>query len=297
MFSFLVPLSAQIEFAPIGATYYYLQETQFGPDNPLTPSVPSTTVIGDTIIQGQACRVLFGAGMNWLCNTSEEGEIFMYEESKKVYYFHHGTQTFDLLYDFSKNAGEYWEVPAFCYSGPGCGFDQNFTVMVDSVSQIDLNGLAVKVQHVTLFNAEGNINYANIYEGIGDIDHMFFEESWHCTTAHDWIRGLRCYDSPVDGVFSFFDDEGTCGMVVDTDEINDKELFVHVFPNPSSEKIRVSITGYFDWFLYNLQGERLEWKTDNINEDEIALERFQKGIYFLKIKQGDKVKVEKIIKQ
>lgn len=294
-----LPIKAQIEFAPVGATYYYLQETQFGFDAPLTPNIHEIIVIGDTIIQEQLCSILQGSVMNWPCN-NEENKIFMYQDSGRVYYFRQDTETFDLLYDFNKNAGEWWEVPAFCTQGPGCGFHLDFTVMVDSVTYRDLNGFSVKVQHTTLSNEDGIIDYADIYEGLGDLEHLFFEEPWYCTTAHDWIRGLRCYDSPTDGLFTFFEDQGSCDMLVATDEAFESKLLdIKIAPNPVNRIVQISKKGYFSWKLYDVHGQLMSSKTNNYNESKIDMAQYSKGIYFLQIQQHstNKIVVKRIVRQ
>ena len=68
-----------------------------------------------------------------------------------------------------------------------------------------------------------------------------------------------------------------------------------VYPNPTSEKINISVdnfNGNIQIEVYDLIGNKLQTS----NESTISLRNYSKGIYILKVAYGDKVKEVKVIK-
>jgi hypothetical protein len=85
------------------------------------------------------------------------------------------------------------------------------------------------------------------------------------------------------------------------DEPEDNSFTFSVFPNPSNGKFTISFkNGYFNTIeIYNLIGERVFIK-DGIKEqssETIDLSNFPKGIYFIKINDGEKTHTEKVVIQ
>ena len=77
--------------------------------------------------------------------------------------------------------------------------------------------------------------------------------------------------------------------------INEISNNIIVFPNPTNEKITISVnnfTGNIQTEVYDLIGNRLQMT----NETTISLQDYAKGIYLLKVAYGDRVEEVKVIK-
>ncbi len=70
-----------------------------------------------------------------------------------------------------------------------------------------------------------------------------------------------------------------------------------VYPNPLSDNFRIhtSTNTPFSWQLHDNSG-RLLLSGNGNNDEELSLDNFAKGIYFLKIKSGDDVRTMKVAK-
>lgn len=75
-------------------------------------------------------------------------------------------------------------------------------------------------------------------------------------------------------------------------------------PNPFVDKVNVTLTGDYKGEitiqLYNKDGqliaERIATKTDDTMEESFGLEKEQKGIYFVKVKNTTDEFVKKVVK-
>lgn len=297
LFAFSIFLSAQIQFAPVGSNYYYWGEYQNNNEGPFFPYIITMNVLSDTIIEGQTCRKLGGSNLSWQCGEDYVMYDYVYEDNGQVYHWNRHTANFELLYDFNKNAGESWQVPYFCggLDNQNCPAD-TFSVIVDSVSYVEINNLSLKVQHVSLESENLGGYVFTIYEGIGCIDHFYFLKEDFCFTIHDYFRGLRCFDSPIDGSFPFFTDDGQCDMIVGlAQELNTSE--VSIFPNPFTDEVIIEAEGTFSITLYDLIGRQLFVQKDVHQRTSMDLKNYLPGTYFISIHQGDSRLMQKVIKQ
>ena len=78
---------------------------------------------------------------------------------------------------------------------------------------------------------------------------------------------------------------------VGLNEINAKD--VNVYPNPTSGMIYVNCDDSFDAVVYNYQGQVVMRK--NNNDGQIDLSDLRTGVYFLEIRENDKLMIERII--
>lgn len=300
------PLTAQIEFAPTGARYIYQQTDVFlGVDT--TYSFPTMEVVGDTVLNGQSCKKLSldHSVLEWTCFDPDAptGFTYMYETAGQVFRWNKYTEAFELLYDFNKNAGESWEVSNFCGQVESFCELGSFTAMVDSVSFVELNGTVIKVQHVDI--GFGSRTFP-VYEGIGSIDHpTFLPSSWCATFDNYRFNGLRCYQAPVDGDFTFFSDQGDCFNVVSTHDPG-LTAAITLFPNPAKAWVTVELEGAFSLELLDMHGRLLTVSTlgDKLGNDQsqylhsanLDLRSLPSGVYFLRLTQGEKWGTKRIVK-
>jgi hypothetical protein len=227
-----IPVFSQVIWSPVGAKYHYTY--WYNDFMSIQTGIMDVEIVGDTVIQGKNCRVFQQnsgiIGWNWDC----EGNQYLYEEDGQVYFFDDATQAFNLLYDFNKNTGESWEVPLcedLCYSFP------NLTVRVDSISFTELNGEMIKTQYVSFLDGSGTpFGNDRVYEGIGSATQMFFVLE-NCTTADIGFLNLRCFDSPVNGLFNFVGED--CDIINDVTRKFEKGFDFTISPNPASDFIHL----------------------------------------------------------
>lgn len=77
-------------------------------------------------------------------------------------------------------------------------------------------------------------------------------------------------------------------MEFDTEKIS-------IYPNPASGMLYVKLDKSFEAIVYNYQGQVVMRKY--INNGQIDISSFNTGIYFLEIRNGDNVKIEKFLKK
>jgi hypothetical protein len=221
---FLIPLllAAQVEFAPLGATWYFEDNS---PPLPWKLAYIKVEVTGIDTIQGRACKRIeskniFG-GSDWGCSYYAP-LLHTFEKDGRVYAYQNGS--FDLLYDFNATVGESWVIKT-----PPLIWGDSLVVLVDSISFISVNGNLLKVQHVS--NPGVPIGAllvwdSRIIESIGNTG--FITPQW--PTCDPWIFGLRCYqDDSLDLHFVTFPCDSTKSYIATQEPVLSSGLFT---PNP-----------------------------------------------------------------
>lgn len=280
-FAFSLNISAQ-SWAPDGATWHYtlnwLSATDYGYN--------SYTVQGDSTINGITCSRLLRH--TYSCNYRPEKE-FMYMDSNKVYYWNALNNDFTLLYDFGAQVGDSYEMPVVETWFPSPPYD-TFTVTVDSIYMLNINGQARQVQAVhqtSKLNPNWTITH-NIIEGIGSDIQMFVWDGSSCDVQ--WDRGLRCYQDSILGLYE-------TGIVDSCEEtftatgLADRvgELF-DLYPNPSQDKIQWSgIEGsHFAITIWSLDGKMV--KKAEVDENMTSLHGLPSGIYYIEVEAENGIK-------
>lgn len=161
----LLQVNAQKEetetvFAPIGAKWYYkIQLSNFAPDW----YYRTFEAIKDTIIEGKKCVVLEQME-HYGSEPYITGYEYLYTKEQKVYHWNKLDKEFFLLYDFSANVGETWQIPCAC--------DENgvVTMRVEEVSYVDYSGLKLKSFKIV---SESLFSFGNITERLGGSGYLF----------------------------------------------------------------------------------------------------------------------------
>ena len=292
---FSIPLFSQIAWSPVGAKFHY---TYWYDDfMSIKTEIMEVEVVGDTVIQGKSCRIFQQnsgiIGWNWGCG----GNQYLYEESGRVYFFDDANQSFQLLYDFTKEAGEFWEVPLcenLCYSF------QNLTVRVDSVSFTELNGTMIKTQHVSFLDGSG-IPFGNdrVYGGLCSATQMFFVRE-KCTTADIGFLNLRCFDSPVDGLFNFVGED--CDVINSVTQGFGRNFGFIISPNPASDFVRFQFPDIlrgkkFNCIIFSLDGrtKKMLGSFSSENDQPQYIGDLRPGDYLIQVRFEDGMNATKKI--
>lgn len=290
-------VSAQAAWGVVGTKYQYL-----GAWKPLSgpyEGVTTVEVIRDTLLQGRECRVFEQtAGYVWWNGWDIPVTSFIFfEEDGQVYYHNQEADTFALLYDFRKVAGESWTVPVWSeWPDSFCPAFDALSVHVDSVSVEEINGQALKVQHVTITYSADEWQWHlsdKIYEGIGSATRMFFVRV-DCSTHHYDIVELICVDHPDAGQLNFTDQP--CPTTsTDGRPANLWQISLH--PNPVTQQATVSCEGAFAMSVSDFSGRVLFQSTHAREVLEMDMSAYPAGVYVVRVTQGQRTSIQKIMKQ
>ena len=75
--------------------------------------------------------------------------------------------------------------------------------------------------------------------------------------------------------------------------INVESKKISLYPNPTSGMVYIDLENAFDAVVYNYQGQVVMREYNN--EGQIDLSNLNTGVYFIEIREGNNVKVEKVI--
>lgn len=272
------------EFAPIGAIWHYTQSTI----NPDVTSFKTLESISDTTINGIQCKKIVEVERYF--DTLNVSSIFMYSENDSVFFF--ADSNFHLLYDFGAIAGDTIILDYFStYNGTP------LKMIIDSVSTISVNGQNRKIQYISC--GDGNfIEFGHhIIEGIGNTYFMF-------PTYDGTMNGpLRCYQDDSTSLFlsPFYPNNAwnhqDCEEIITGIEESNSSGNISIYPNPVKNKFSIkNIDKETAFRIYNVNGSILI--QGMISEsNEINLEAYSKGIYFIELENKDLLIIRKIIKK
>ncbi len=216
------------EWAPVGAKWFYSQSL-------LNPDYITYTYIEsakDTVINDTTCKQL--VEFRYDMSTNERvifEEFFMFNDDSKVYYYSSDKNRFCLLYDFSKQAGEYWVLDEFSYSDED-GFDNR--IYVDSVSNWVINGEDRVVQFVHMEDQALCFGNDVIIEGIGNLNYMFP----FCELSN--IGPLRCYEDDSLGNYHIIGTQDCAFQYLSVDTYTATSSEYSIYPNPTKDFIKVN---------------------------------------------------------
>ena len=279
LFKFLV-MNAQVEFAPVGATWYF---------NVLGPGVPFTTwdaarfkCTGTKDIQGKICKEIKGIGS-------------FFQDGEKVFYFDEEKQKFKMIYNFAAKKGDIWFLSHW-KTGAGKGFMKDSSqIKVDSVYTTLIAGVSRKVQNISIKKLMPNggnsvLWFSKNIEGIGN--EFFILPGFSCCEFP--YVGLRCYESNGQK-FSTLKPNEICdkqGLITKTEDIQEENVFLSLdrqnaflkFENQTFQK------GIFN--LYDTQGNLAATYPllQNHNEYRFDISNLTNGMYFWHLVLDDKVR-------
>lgn len=266
------------------AVWHYNQ-TDMGP--PFNDVFIKFSTIGDTIILGELTKIILEERITF--NDTIANKIFMKSDSNWVYLFDSLSNSFKLIYDFSAILGDTIEV--FCPERLG---DSTLTIVVDSVSTININGTILGVQYVRpLYLGEYYNMSGIIIENIGWTGFMF-----PLSTLADPPYGgeLRCFQNDSIGLYkpSSFD----CDYLETGIESINNTNNLSIYPNPANGVLNISIAKELDLThskisLVDISGRIILSQPINSAETTVNINHFPNGIYFVNAQLNDKSMVIK----
>jgi len=270
---------------PDNAEWYY-EVSSMGVTFPAYVSYQHIKVEGDTVINSQNSKIITRQNEQNLCDNMGRVREYIYEDNDKVYWYNTHTETFTLLYDFSAEQGDSWNI-----SVDSCDFD----VFVDSVDYVNING----VQHKELYITSDEPRYfsGTIIENIGHTTSMFPKDIyWECNGVacdSDYLDGLRCYLEDNSMIYKPVDVACDSSWVI-TSVSRLEEDRLTIAPNPFQDRIQIQLNNdkpasrQINFSIYNLLGRKsLEGKT-TLN-GTIDVSNLNTGVYILHLETDNQI--------
>lgn len=288
------------KWAPIGARWTYSFMEGLGT---FIRSYPVLWETKDTVrIQGKLCSITCPKSSSgvWLTDSSDMFRTMItYEDSGKVYWYVPDSAFFTVLYDFTKNVGDSWEI-----KGMHTRFALNscpLKVTVMSVGLDTINGIPLK--SMVIKDPTGMPVFGGkIIQGIGHIDLPRPIPARICATPSDVedYFGLRCIDIPGIG-FHDFKREPTCDFVRTSVMELSKNYQYRIVPNPSSGDITISVASMsmklIQTKVYDLMGRIVYQSPIQFVNNSASLNLdVANGTYLLELQdEGGNVQRERIV--
>lgn len=246
------------DFAPVGAKWYYSEQAFIPPPFGEYPHV--VEVVSKEMYQGKLCSKLTGIGSGTVPDP-----LYVYSQNDSVFFYSLLSGGFELLYDFGAEPNESWVIGGL--NTPN-GAD-SVVVQVDSVSQISVDGVILKVLYTScpfLFYDWG----CEIIAGIGNT--FFLTPDYGLYEGGP--MGLRCYtDAENDLHFVSYPCDTT---IITTNTVDpNKILPISISPVPAVSFAQLPFTP--DRIqVFNMLGQRVSISFTNEMLDVSAL---PPGIY------------------
>jgi len=240
---------------------------------------------GDTILNNITYQKLYrrGIGSEFMmvpdedpCNISwpfVEISAFIRQEFEKIYVLDIFSSTEELYYDFSMEVGD-------TIQGPMASWIHQETIK--AVDSIEIAGEYLKRLYYDTIE-ENNF----FLEGIGN-PNGFLEAPQLDVSEFGSI--LFCYRQNDSVVYTFDGWEEECDFTISVKEYRTDNFEFTIFPNPSSEKITISVPGQnkHNWVrIYNTSGQLLIEKPMITNTMQLDLSELANGMYLLEAETED----------
>lgn len=285
-------LKAQVEFAPVGAEWHY-ERMIFNYNNWTYDKLTYDRYRSIDIIEinGWQCKEIeIFQNLDCEGNPNPKYETrYINQDNDKIYEVVEGER--HLLYDFSKQVGEYWLIKH--NNEIFDGFD---TIFVKEIKEITLEDGSIRRMFVTSSNGttESMLYCTNIIEGIG-MDKSLFP-FYQLQGPPPCMNGeIRCYS--VNENYSITSDvECDYETTLSVNDIESESISINTIVVNNIEIISSENNEYIkNVIIYNTVGE-LVYSTDCIeNHISIDFSNYANGVYFVKINTNNNYQTYKII--
>lgn len=275
---------AQQEWAPIGAEWYYTYVFAWSPATVGKLTYTKFISEKDTIVNNMNCRLIHGVRKYDCLGLPElyEEYIITYSENGKVYEIENNQKY--LLYDFTKQAGDFWILPKY----------DNDTVMVISVDSITLlNGEKRKILNIENKNDSWWFR-GKIIENIGYTYYIVpYPEIIPCDLGGDF----RCYLENGEALIKNVED---CEMeIISTDnKLPNNGISCFYEPNTKSIVVRNEashVSNVKSIKVYSVRGAIIKSLYEKQLPVSISLPNMAPGIYLVAIETPTKTFNQKIL--
>ena len=273
----------QYEYIQKGSEWYYEIENENG-----STTFQHLEYASDTTINGKRPKIIIRSNTQYDRDTisTETTHEYVYEEDEKVYWWNKELEEFTVLYDFSSQEGEVWEIKVGT---------ESVLVHVDGIETFEYDN---RTYTKLIVSDEDNIFSGEIVIGVGHLTSLFPEKLMRKKHRYE-VSGLRCYwiDETLDFQMGSMDcDEIFINIHNGLDEY--KTNVVKVYPNPTNGILYVqtdapSLSAEQEYHIINLIGQNLLQGTITAETQQIDISRLPAGMYFISV---DKRMVKFVVK-
>lgn len=292
---------SQMEFAPIGAEWYYSETLSY---NPPKYGYIKLTSLKDSTINNTNVRVIEVLHVENDTTHKLVGYEYIAQSGDTIWYWKNND--FHMLYDFSMQKGDsillYSEMRNSCSEKNPYGWN-----LVDSTFSKEFNGLHLKAySSVPIKNSVWGFDSYSC-EIIGNLRYLI-PQNVFCGVVDVPLDGpLRCYSDPVNGILITSLPSVKCDSTYAyKDPVNismiSKTKVLSIYPNPVYSELIISgnyqeiKSGNYDIEIVNINGEIV--KNCSSFSETIDVSGLKSGIYFLIISKNKKqIDYEKFIKK
>ncbi len=308
LFFTLPQLQAQMDFAPVGAEWWYSNYYCWPSPNDIY-SVQSTK---DTMVQGRDCRLLEytfhdASGSQAI----PEANLIVTSDSNRVYY--QLRDSFHLLFDFGAPAGTVFRIEVdshlvhWGYSTGGGGlipsFRGFFDVMIDTVFTVNIGGEELRA-YQTSFVPTYEPNEIDWYyqdmiiEKIGPVgDNSFFGVSQIINTGGGTPPGFQCYtDQDI-----AYQEVTPCDRLFPNTSTRDLRLAeapLRLSPNPVSDWLELELLhdqgGRVQ--IYHASGKLVFDQEEMPMSTQISTTTWPAGVYLVRFEKEGQYHLQKLLK-
>jgi len=297
-------ISAQHEWAPIGAKWHYTAP-YFDPI--FTNDRPSCIVmesIKDSFITGLPVKVL---ELRRCLNDRYVARAYIRQNLDSVFYYHKKDEKFYLLYNFAAKIGDtitvhdsVFELPeAFLYGNNKTA--NAFKYRIVEIDSININGNWHKRQKVKAvspsfwgFFDHGVNSY--IIDKIGNT--VFFFGRIAGITPEETVGELRCYSDEIT-IYQSPEWPSICDLILATKSVTQSQEGFQLYPNPTNDYLTIEpIPGLLSISIFNVDGRLIRF--NEVHETNgpvtVSVRYLQPGTYLMRMVTGEKVLSKTFIK-
>ncbi len=292
-----------VEFAPVGAEWYY------GYQEIMETGYIKITAVNDTVIDSQPCvklektRTGYGYYNGWFSRIIGYEYLTVSDDSVGLY----RNGAFHKLFDFGAEIGDTWTVPGLIDI---CEESHGTVTVVDKGSEL-VNNISLRYLRIVddINSYWGYSHYMHgeaqdtikVFERIGPVG-SYLLPMQKCEFDSGESGVLRCYSDNETGYFNFH----TNYSDINCDYINEQYQSVdekvgertEIRPNPTCGIFTITGSNLIQAKIYNTLGQYITAYTGNSSTITIDINKLPSGIYFVNI-TDDKGRrcVKKIVKQ
>ncbi|MGD1846495.1 MAG: T9SS type A sorting domain-containing protein [Salibacteraceae bacterium] len=281
-------------FAPVGAEWH------FGKASSLYPIYEAVRlyVEKDTVVLGDTCSKIVKDG-DIICSFRPEVE-FIKSNADSVWLYNPDFNQFELLFDFSAQAGDSWSILETTVNFPND--TDTVVVHVDSIATTTINNTALRVLYLTYTNAGSpnppRVVEAEVIERLGDMSFLFNfgTTRQQVICDFDYSTGLRCYEDGVLGFHATGIAPSCTDNNVSVAENAAADPF-EIFPNPADRRLqfRSPYPTPVNLEFKDLNG-RLLYRETFTGQTSIITESLPSGIYWVQLHtEGHANSIRKVV--